>query len=155
MRDVTASWYSSNPSLFLSVSLPHHDSHHRYGGYVEYFKVQAKRKHETTGERYSTCLKSIRLRFMKTLAGYSVATFLLGVRPFCVCYLYPTSCTLLDSTPCIVLFIILLFVILLFVILLLSFKTVVLMQAFIFLVTGGGSPQKKHDGTGRRHVLSH
>ena len=137
--------------LFFSLfSLPHHDSYHRYGGYVEYFKVQATRTHETTGELYTTCLESIQLRFMKTLAGYSVATFLLGVRPFCVCYLYPTSCTLLDSTPCIVLF-----VILLFVILLLSFKTVVLMQAFIFLVTGGGSPQKKHDGTGRWHVLSH
>jgi ribosomal protein L18 len=51
----------------------------RYGSYAKFFDEQAKIQSEQTGALYSDVLRSIKIRFMKSLAGYSVATFLLGV----------------------------------------------------------------------------
>jgi|TARA_B110000208_G_C11524728_1_gene341991 phosphatidylinositol 3-kinase len=46
---------------------------------VKYFEATARRRSQETDGIYSEILQATRVRFMRSLAGYSVATFLLGV----------------------------------------------------------------------------
>ena len=65
---------------FVQNALTIEEIQRKYGSYIKYFEAMSRKEFKRNPTRlYSNILQEMRIRFMKSLAGYSVATFLLGV----------------------------------------------------------------------------